>query len=113
MIRLEPKPYRPDETAVVFCDKCRSHDRCQMERIFLSEGIARPFCCRGMLRDETIPVLARCKCGGAVKISYACGEFFISCENDCMDIPACFHSSSGLTAKEWNTKMGTRNGGDP
>lgn len=55
MIRLEPNPYRPDETAVVFCDKCRSHDRCQMERIFLSEGIARPFCCREKLSNGGDP----------------------------------------------------------
>ena len=32
---------------IVHCHECQHHDRCMMEKIFLSEGIADPFCCRG------------------------------------------------------------------
>lgn len=50
--------------------------------------------------------LKPCKCGGSIRIAYACGEYFIVCENDCMDIPACFHSSEEATAEEWNRWAG-------
>lgn len=48
--------------------------------------------------------LKPCKCGGAVRVAYCCGEYFIVCENDCMDIPACFHSSEEQTIEEWNRR---------
>ena len=32
---------------VVFCDECYAHGLCLAEKIFLSEGIERPYCCRG------------------------------------------------------------------
>lgn len=32
---------------VVFCDECHAHGLCLAEKIFLSEGIKRPYCCRG------------------------------------------------------------------
>lgn len=40
--------------------------------------------------------------GQGSSCEYACGEYFISCENGCMDIPPCFHSSEKATAEEWN-----------
>ena len=46
--------------------------------------------------------LKPCKCGGKVRVEYAGGEYFISCENGCKDIPSCFHSSEKATAEEWN-----------
>lgn len=51
--------------------------------------------------------LKPCRCGSKVRIAYCCGEYFIVCEdNNCMDIPACFHSSEELTAEEWNRRVG-------
>ena len=32
---------------LVFCRECAHHGRCAAEAIYLSEGIAEPFCCRG------------------------------------------------------------------
>ena len=43
-------------------------------------------------------------CGGEVEIAYCCGEYFVVCENDCMDIPACFHSNEKATEEEWNRR---------
>ena len=39
----------PAETVlpVVFCDECYAHGLCLMEKIFLGEGIEKPYCCRG------------------------------------------------------------------
>lgn len=50
--------------------------------------------------------LKPCKCGGAVEVAYVCGEYFIVCENDCMDIPPCFHSNEQATIDEWNRRDG-------
>ena len=36
----------------VLCENCRSGGMCQMEKIFLSEGIEEPFCCRGEVRSD-------------------------------------------------------------
>ena len=36
-----------DVAHVVFCIKCKHHGMCLTEKIFLSEGIENPFCCRG------------------------------------------------------------------
>ena len=36
-----------DVAPVIFCRKCAHHGRCAAESIYLSEGIAEPFCCRG------------------------------------------------------------------
>ena len=41
-----------DDTEIVFCRNCRSHELCQMEKIFRSEGIEEPFCCRGEVRSD-------------------------------------------------------------
>ena len=49
-------------------------------------------------------------CGGSVKVDYCLGEYFISCENNCMDIPACFHTSKQYTINDWNERMNTRKG---
>lgn len=53
--------------------------------------------------------LKPCKCGGAVYVAYCCGEYFIVCPNDCMDIPMCAHSSEELTIEEWNRRAGNSN----
>lgn len=56
--------------------------------------------------------LKPCKCGGKVRGAYVCGEYFIVCENDCMDIPMCAHSSKELTIEEWNRRAGDGNVGE-
>ena len=37
---------------LVCCDDCSHGGHCQMERIFRSEGIERPFCCRGKAGEQ-------------------------------------------------------------
>ena len=46
---LEPEEVVP----VIFCRECAKHDRCMKEKIFLSEGIAEPFCCMGVGKEVT------------------------------------------------------------
>lgn len=36
-----------DAVPVVFCDDCKHHERCMAERIYRSENIEKPYCCRG------------------------------------------------------------------
>lgn len=36
-----------DVEMVIYCDKCKHHNYCHAERIYQSEGIRRPYCCRG------------------------------------------------------------------
>ena len=36
---------------VVMCAECASHGRCLQERIYMSENIPDPYCCRGKRKD--------------------------------------------------------------
>lgn len=40
-----------DVAPVVRCRHCYAHGRCGAEKIYLSEGIEDPFCCRGARKD--------------------------------------------------------------
>lgn len=40
------------EDIVVFCEDCEAHGRCAAEQIYQSEGIEKPFCCRGKAGEQ-------------------------------------------------------------
>ena len=40
-----------DVAPVVRCRHCYAHGRCGAEKIYLSEGIEDPFCCRGARKE--------------------------------------------------------------
>ena len=42
-----------DVAPVVFCKDCHAHTRCLAERVYKSEKIEKPFCCRGRKDGES------------------------------------------------------------